>query len=165
MITEILPAMGPDISGYPASFLFLNLWLAPLGALIAGALARWHRGRRWGALRPGERALTLGAAAAWLVATTHALYPASLLRHVADAPPPRPAWEILVYALCALVAFLLFHASLAGMRGVVGGLGAPRLARLVPPVAAPIIALGVLLGVGRVDSWDLLVAPGRVGAT
>lgn len=154
--------MGPKISGYPVAFLVLNLLLAPLGALFARALALWHRGRRWSALLPCERALTLAVAAAWLVATTHALYPASLLRHVADAPPPRPAWELLTYALCALVAFLLFHASVAGMRGVVRDLGAPRLARLVPLAAVPIIALGVLLGVARVDSWDILTRPGRV---
>lgn len=167
-MTEICaPPMGPDISGYPVSFLCLNLLLSPVGALLALALGRWHGGRTWSALGFREKTGTLLGAALWLVATAHALYPATLVRHIADAPPPRPMWEALVYALAALAAFLLFQASLSRMREVVLGLGAPRFARLVPFAAAPIITLGVLLGVARVDSWHLLTHLSRVarGAT
>jgi hypothetical protein len=162
-MTEICaPPMGPDISGYPVSFLCLNLLLSPVGALLALALGRWHGGRTWSALALREKTGTLLGALLWLVATTHALYPATLVRHIADAPPPRPAWEALVYALAALAAFLLFHASLSRMREVLLALGAPRSARLVPFAAAPIITLGVLLGVARVDSWHLFTQLGRV---
>jgi uncharacterized membrane protein len=151
-----------EINGYPLFYIFWNLFLGLIPFFLASQMFRLSRRRNlWSILG------LAGLFVLWLAFMPNAPYIITDMRHINGFCPNTisdicvsNAWLIFFYFIYALFGWVLYYYALEQMIVFVDKYLNKVLAKLLPLILSPIIAVGLLLGlIDRLNSWDLVARP------